>query len=119
MAYTRTIPRQFTVTLPGTLTVGNLGGRWYNKTGGSLTITSITASVGTAPTGAAVIVDVLLNGTTVFPGGSGRPSIAANTFAATVTPAGVSVPADSYITVSAAQVGSAVPGSDLILTVVF
>lgn len=120
MAYSRPIPREFTLNLPGVLTVGNSGGRWYNKTGAAITLSSITAAVGMAPTGASLIVDVAVNGTTVFPGGTGRPSIAAGGFVSSaVTPSSTSIPADAYLTVSVAQVGSSVPGSDLIVTVVF
>lgn len=120
MAYTRTFPRQFTVTIPGTLAIGIVGGRWYNKTGGAITISSLTAAVGTAPTGAALIVDVFINGSTIFPGGIGRPSIpAAGFISPAATPTAVAIPADGYLTVSVAQVGSSIPGSDLILTVVF
>lgn len=92
---------------------------FYNDTGQTLTITSVRASVGTAPAGAAIIVDVNKNGTTIFTTQSHRPSIAAAAKTAKVTTIDVATLADGdYLTFDVDQVGSSTPGSDLVVTVV-
>jgi hypothetical protein len=50
--------------------------RVYNDTGEDLTVTGVRASVDTAPTGATLIVDVNLAGTTIFTTQASRPAIA-------------------------------------------
>lgn len=82
------------------------------------TITSVRAAVGTAPTGASIIVDVDKNGSTVFTTTANRPTIAAG---AQSSPAEVpdvtSVAAGDLLSVNIAQVGTTVPGSDLTVVV--
>lgn len=80
------------------------------------TIQSVRASVGQAPTGAPIVVDVLKNGTTIFPGGVGRPSITAGTKTALATLATpvLLVPGD-YLTVTIVSVGSTFAGSGLVV----
>ena len=93
--------------------------RWYNDTGGTLTIVSVRASLGTAPTGSAAIFDVLLNGSTIFTTTSNRPTIAASSNTAlSGTPNVTALTNGSYLTTTISQVGSTVPGADLSLTVV-
>ena len=84
----------------------------------AFTITSIRASVGTAPTGSSLIVDVNKNGTTLFTTQSARPTIAAGTNTATTVPAVTSVAAGDYLTVDVDQIGSSNAGSDLTVQVV-
>ena len=84
----------------------------------AFTIDYVRASVGTAPTGAAIIVDVLKNGTTLFTGGTDRPQIAISGFTDTGVPAVTSVAAGDYLTVSVTQIGSTVKGSDLTIQIV-
>lgn len=93
--------------------------RLYNNRNVAWTIAGVRASVGTAPTGAAIIIDIKVNGTTIFTTQANRPSIAAAANASSyVTNMDVtSVPAGSYITVDVAQVGSTIPGSDLTVQV--
>lgn len=73
----------------------------------SYTLTKIRASVGTAPTGSAVTVQLLLNGTVIatvsIPAG-------ANTATATLSQ---TVAVNDYATVSVTSVGSTTPGADL------
>lgn len=84
----------------------------------AMTITQVRASVGTAPTGAALVVDVNKNGTTVFTTQSNRPSIAAGSNTATATAINVtSLAAGDYLTVDIDAVGSTVAGADLTVTV--
>jgi hypothetical protein len=79
---------------------------------------NVRASLGSAPSGAAVIVDVNKNGTTVFTTQANRPSIAAAGFVSTkVTPDVTTLSDGDYMTVDIDQIGSSVAGSDLTVTV--
>ncbi|MGB4957796.1 MAG: hypothetical protein WBO49_05070 [Candidatus Saccharimonas sp.] len=92
-------------------------GRVYIES--SRTITRVRASVGTAPTGASLIVDVLKNGTSIYnvtP--ANRPTIAAGTYTALGgTPDTTTFVNGDYITVSVVQIGSGVAGSDLTVSI--
>lgn len=103
----------------GNLAVSTGTFRIYNDTGATLNIRAVRASVGTAPTGASVIVDVMVDGTTIFSGGSGRPAIAAGTnTSGRVTAMTTTTIADgSYFTVDIDQVGSGTPGADLVVQI--
>lgn len=102
----------------GVLTAGAGTFRFYVD-GGDWTIIQVRASVGTAPTGASLIVDVNKNGTTIFTTQSRRPTIAASGF--TATPSGAievtSLTTADYLTVDIDQIGSTIAGSDLVVTV--
>jgi len=82
------------------------------------TISAAAAVVNTAPTGAAVIVDVNLNGTTIYTTQANRPTIAigGNDSGETVPDVTAFVTGD-YLTVDADQIGSGTAGSDLVVTV--
>jgi hypothetical protein len=100
----------------GALTVGAKPGGWVAPFAGDLD--AVIASVGTAPTGSPLIVDILKNGVTVFTTAANRPTIAAG---ATVSPLSARPDVTSFVagdvlTVSVAQVGSTVAGSDLEVT---
>lgn len=82
------------------------------------TITSVRASVGTAPTGSSIIIDVFKNGTTLFTGGTDRPTIAIGGFTDVGVPAVTSLAANDYLTVEIVQVGSTIAGADLVVQVV-
>jgi hypothetical protein len=71
------------------------------------TISKIRASVGTAPTGSAIIVRLFKNGISVA-----DTTINANSFTGTSTPF-ISVVSDDYVTISVTQVGAMIAGSDL------
>jgi len=102
----------------GTLTVGTGKHRLYNDTGASLLIRSVRASVGTAPTGASLIVDVNRNGTTIFTTQAGRPTIAAAANTARVTGMDVTALADGdYLTIDVDQIGAGSAGADLTVQV--
>lgn len=82
------------------------------------TISAVRASVGTAPTGAALIVDVHKNGTTIFTTQANRPQIAVSTNTdVSGTPDVTALAVGDYLTVDVDQIGSTVPGSDLVVTV--
>lgn len=85
----------------GTLAVGTGATRLYNDTTAAWTITSVRATVETAPSGGTVVVDVNVSGTTIFTTQANRPTIAAaGTTSGKVTNMNVtSVPAGGYLTV--------------------
>ena len=60
-------------TVPGTLSVGAGRAKFYIP--GAITLGNVRASVGTAPTGADIVIDVNKNGTTVFTTQANRPKI--------------------------------------------
>lgn len=95
------------------------GHRLYNDTTMAWTITSIRASVGVAPTGSALIVDVNVNGATVFTTQANRPTIAsAASTSGKITNMNVTtVAAGAYLTVDIDQVGATTPGEDLTVQV--
>ncbi len=86
--------------------------------GGTYTISAVTATVGTSPAGAALVVDVRKNGTTIYTGGVNRPSIAAGSNSANGgAPSTSSVTTGDYLTVDVVSVGSTTPGSDLVVNI--
>jgi hypothetical protein len=88
--------------------------RWYNDTGRTLAFVATRATVGTQPTGASLIVDVNVDGTTIFTTQASRPTIAASTNTDQGETSDVTTIANgSYLTVDVDQVGSNTPGSDL------
>lgn len=94
---------------PGTLSVVNGTMRWYPTVNG--TLSAIYVAVGTAPTGASLIVAIRKNGSTTI----GTATIAVSTFTTTVTPspATFSGPNTDYYTYNITQIGSTVAGTDL------
>ena len=108
----------YTFSLAGAVTTGVGAFRVYNDTGDTLTIRSVRASVGTAPTGATLIVDVNVDGTTIFSTQSNRPTIAISGNTNKTTGMSTTTIADgSYFTVDVDQVGSTVAGSNLTVQV--
>jgi len=101
-------------TYPGPLTVTNGTARIYNETPRVMGLRQIRAAVDTPPTGAAVIVDVRVNGASIFTDPTARPTIDAgqNVAVVTVPPRTLFLP-DDYITVDVAQVGGGTAGADL------
>jgi len=90
--------------------------RLYNTSGANRTISKIFLSVGTAPTGASILVDVHKDGTTIFTNQTHRPAIAAGDFTGYTVDIDVSAWADnSYLEVFVDQVGSGISGSDLVI----
>lgn len=98
---------------PGTL-------RFYNFTGSPRVIHNVWASVGTAPTGADLIIDVNKGGTTIFTTQNNRPTVVAGSNVSTPAVPDVTLfESGSYLTVDIDQVGSTVAGADLTVGVVF
>jgi hypothetical protein len=107
---TTSAPPPMAFSKSGVLTVAAGAHRIYAER--DFTILSVRASVGTAPTTTAVIVDINKDGTSIFGASSRRPTIAVagNTSGAVApvltggTPDTALVPAGSYITVDVDQV---------------
>lgn len=89
----------------------------YNDSGSTRTITSVRASVGTAPTGASIIVDVNVGGSTIFITPSDRPTIAASGTTSGAVSRNATWSSGQGITVDVDQVGSTIAGQNLIVTV--
>lgn len=89
-------------------------GRFYFEQ--AAVIGKVRASVDTAPIGAPVVIDVNVNGTSIYANQANRLSIAAGTNTATSSP-GFAVAAGDYITVDIDSVGTINPGADLTVTV--
>ncbi|MEE9584773.1 MAG: hypothetical protein V3W51_04750 [Candidatus Brocadiales bacterium] len=87
--------------------------------GWTLTIEGVVASVGTAPTGAAILIDVHKNGTTIWTTQGNRPSIAisGNGGALDTDMDVTSLSLGDYFTVDIDQVGSSTKGKDLVVEV--
>lgn len=105
----------YVMAVTGALTVQTGKSRVYLED--NYTVESIRASVSTAPAGAAVIVDVNRNGTTLFTTQAARPAIAAGAFTATGAPAVTTFAAGDYLTVDVDQIGTTTAGSDLTVVI--
>jgi hypothetical protein len=83
------------------------------------TVTGVRLMVGTAPSGASIIVDILKNSATIFTTSGNRPTIAAgaNAGGPGAVPDIPGLVAGDYLTVNIAQVGSTTPGSDLVVSI--
>ena len=85
----------------------------------TLTITKVKLVVKTAPTGAAIIVDVNKNGTTIFTTQANRPQIAAGaTTGDSGTPDVTALAETDKLTIDIDQVGSGTAGADLTVEIV-
>lgn len=96
-------------------------GRWYNRTGVTITLIGVWVSAGVVPTGADLVIDVNKNGTTVFTTQANRPKVTASTNGGVLsaTPDVTSVADGDYLTVDVDQVGSTAVGADLVVGVVY
>lgn len=101
----------------GTLSVSTGTFRLYNDSGSPWTIVGARATVAVAPVGAAVIIDVNKNGTTIFTNQANRPVIADGaTSSGKVSSMDVTTVSDGeYLTVDIDQVGVSTSGNDLVI----
>jgi hypothetical protein len=107
---------EISFSIPGTLTTRTGTMRWYFDN--NYTIDNVIATVGTAPTGASIIVDVNKNGTTIFTTQANRPTITASSFTdLTSTPNVTTVASGDYLTVDIDQIGSTIAGTDLVVRI--
>lgn len=113
---TGTVVKTLIFYVAGTLSVASSPMRIHAPE--AMTVTNITAAVGTAPTGASLIVDVNLGGTTIFTTQGNRPTITSgNTEDLSSTPDVTSIAQNDVLTVDIDQVGSTVAGADLVVQV--
>jgi hypothetical protein len=85
----------------------------------AMTVQSVKLAVDTAPTDAAIIIDLHKNGTTLFTTQGNRPTIAASGTAATsAAPDVTAIAAGDKIALEIDQVGSTVAGYNLAATVI-
>lgn len=106
---------EISATVDGIQTVRTGALRWYPPS--ACTLVSCTAFVGTAPTGAAMTVDVNKNGTSVLASGL---SISAGSNSSTVTtPTTTAMSTTDYLTVDVDSIGSTEPGRDLTVRIVY
>lgn len=103
----------------GTLTTGT--GTLAFRAPFAMTLQHVRLYATTAPTGAAILVDVNKNGTTMFTTQGNRPTIAisANSETATTAPDVTAVAAGDRITIDVDQVGSTIAGADLSVILYF
>jgi hypothetical protein len=104
-------------TVPGTLSVGTGRAKFYIP--GPITLGNVRASVGTAPTGSSIIIDVNKNGSSVFTTNSKPQIFAGQTLVSTSTPNITEFTTGDYITVDVDSVGSLNPGMDLTVQIEF
>lgn len=104
---------------PGVLVAGNGVARFLFPF--TATLKGAVACVNTAPTGATIIVDVNLNGVTIYTTTAHRPTIAAGAFATTTqpTPDVTAAHIGDYLTVDIDQIGSTIAGADLTIQVLY
>ena len=101
----------------GTLSV-KTGSSQLPIVGGTFSITSIAARVGTAPTGSNVVTDIKKNGASIFEVPGDRPTILAGANSATVGSWGnVTLTTGDYLSVDITQVGSGTAGADLVIAI--
>lgn len=83
------------------------------------TIGKVWVRIGTAPTGSSVVVDILKNGTSIFPTNpSNRPTVTSgNTKDDSATPDTTSLAAGDELTVQVVSVGSTTPGTTAVITI--
>ena len=108
-----------TFTNMGALVVGTGANRLYNDSGIARTITAVRASVGTAPTGSNLIVDVNIDGTTIFPTQSERPTVITYQVTSGIVSRSTTWANGSYVTIDIDQIGSTAAGADLTVTVTY
>jgi hypothetical protein len=104
-------------TVPGTLSVGTGRAKFYIP--GPITLGNVRASVGTAPTGSSIIIDVNKNSSSVVTTNSKPQIFAGQTLVSTSTPNITEFTTGDYITVDVDAVGSLNPGSDLTVQIEF
>ena len=122
-SYVDSATRTITFTLPAYSKQGSLAvltGTMRLPIDGTYTIVGTRLMVGTAPTGAALVIDVNKNGTSIYTTQANRPTITAssNSGGPGATPDVTSLAAGDYLTVDIDQVGSTVAGSDLTVVVI-
>lgn len=111
---------QFSWIIGGEVEVSSGTAKVPNRTGRSRTVVQVWLDITTSPTGSAIIVDILKNGTTIFSDTDNRPQIAAGQEYGYTENIDIDTWDDGdYYTWQVVQVGSTDPGADLTITVVY
>lgn len=100
-------------TIVGDIAAGGITGinsRWYPEK--SVTLSSVYFSLGTAPTGTAVI-DVLKNGASIFPGS--KPTCSSGQYKSSVVNVTVAMTPSDYLTISVVTAS----GSDAVVCIAY
>lgn len=93
--------------------------RWYNRQAQTLTIHRVWVSAGVVPTGQDLIVDVHLNGTTIYTTQANRPVVADGTNGGAATVPDVTLlAAGDFLSIDIDQIGSGAAGGVLTVGVV-
>lgn len=116
--HSHTVTLEVPLSRTGTLTV--LAGSAKFPVGASCTVVGVRLAVGTAPTGADLIVDLNKNGTTIFTTQANRPRITAGQSSGGPgsAPDVASLAAGDLLSLDVDQVGSTVAGADLTVVIV-
>ena len=105
----------------GAATVAALPKRHYNATGRDQKVRLVHVAANTAPTGAALTVDVKVSGTSVFAAAGDRAKVAASANAGEAVPNkegdAIVLKRGQYLTAEITVVGSTVAGSDVVVQV--
>lgn len=106
----------YTFSVTGNVSVASGAARLYPPE--DVSIVSVRASLGLAPAGSLVIVDVNKNGTTIFTTQANRPAIAAGGHVSAQKTSDVTaLTTADYLTVDVDQIGSTTPGAHLTVIV--
>lgn len=104
----------------GILETGYIPARYYNRAGRTRTMMSVWLNCETPPQGQSLIVDILLNGASIFAQPEHRPSINPGAYGGYATQiASPNWQHGDYLMCNIVQVGSPYPGSDLVITIVY
>ena len=102
------------------LAVGSIPARYYNRTGVSRIIQQVHLYCMTPPQGADIVVDIFMDGSSIFADPAHRPKVTSGNNTGYSTQIGtVNWAHDSYLTCMLVQTGSIYPGSDLVISVVY
>lgn len=102
------------------LTVGSGDARYYNRENVTLTIIGAWVSAGIQPTDAAILVDVNINGSTIYSTQANRPTVNAGTNGGglSATPDITSFAVGDYLTVDIDQIGSTIAGGRMTVGII-
>lgn len=113
-----TTPQSINFSQSGSLSTTTGTYRWYNDSGTTLTILSVRASVAVAPTGDPVIVDVNVNGNSIYSSSANQPTIDIDEYTDLDGSKSTStITNGQYFTIDIDQVGSSEPGQDLTVSI--
>lgn len=104
------IPQVRYLSMPGNVTVFTGKARWYPPQ--NISVTSIQASVDTAPVGSSIMITLKKNGSTVT-----TASIAAGANQGAAQAVSSTATSTDYYTIDVTQIGSTTPGADLVVSI--